>query len=63
MYQRDGTGDDIKPIDLRLSFLKPQGFKWLVESCCHIEKINCNLYSFIHNIHLLHYDVVLQMYL
>ena len=38
---RDGTGDGIKPIDLRLSFLKPQGFKWLVEACSHTEKINC----------------------
>ena len=37
MYQRDGTGDDMKPIDLRLSFLKPQGFKWLADD---IEKMN-----------------------
>ena len=38
MYQRDGTGDDIKDVDLRLSFLKPQGFKWLVEVLSDIQK-------------------------
>ena len=43
MYQREDTNDidDIKPIDLLLSFLKPQGFKWLVKACFHIEKLNC----------------------
>ena len=48
MYQREDTNDidDIKPIDLRLSFLEPQGFKWLVEACSHIEKFNCTQNGF-----------------
>ena len=43
MYQRDDANgiNEVKLIDLRLSFLKPQGFKWLVKACSHVEKLNC----------------------
>ena len=47
MYQRNGTSECIKPIDLRLSLLKPQGFKWLVEACSHIGIPNCMQTDFV----------------
>ena len=36
----------IKAIDIWLSFWKPQGFKWLVEACSHVEKLNCTQNGF-----------------
>ena len=47
MYQRNGTSDDVRPIDLRLSLLKPQGFKWLAEACSHIGILNCMQMDFV----------------
>ena len=37
---KDAKTEDSKVIDLKLSELKPLGFKWLKEACAYVEKFH-----------------------